>query len=380
MAAAHEGGGPGGGVTRGGGGGSSTPNKPPPGFPYGMAIPPPPGIAPPQLPAILNAAGIVGIGVGLPRPQQQHGIASYLPPNLLAMFQARPALPYAQPLEKRKMPPYTGVAQFVSHFEDPSAVDFSKFTKVESRDERKKRRQQEKLEKARSKIQEDMKSWDPFKQLRPEEAEQLTTDAYKTLFVARINYETSEAKLRREFGVYGPIIKLRMIFDKTSSKPRGYAFIEFEHERDMRTAYKQADGKKIDGRRVLVDVERGRTVRGWLPRRLGGGLGKTRAGGDDVNQKHSGREPPVSSSSSLLSSSSAPHDDHHGGGGGGGGRPPRDDFRDREEREKERERERERERARRDRDRDRERDREREREKEREHDRERRDRDRDHRH
>ena len=34
-------------------------------------------------------------------------------------------------------------------------------------------------------------------------------------------------------------------------------------------AYKHADGRKIDGRRVLVDVERGRTVKGWRPRRLG---------------------------------------------------------------------------------------------------------------
>lgn len=34
-------------------------------------------------------------------------------------------------------------------------------------------------------------------------------------------------------------------------------------------AYKHADGKKIDGRRVLVDVERARTVKGWLPRKLG---------------------------------------------------------------------------------------------------------------
>jgi len=29
---------------------------------------------------------------------------------------------------------------------------------------------------------------------------------------------------------------------------------------------------------------------GWLPRRLGGGLGGTRRGGPDVNVKHSGRE------------------------------------------------------------------------------------------
>jgi U1 small nuclear ribonucleoprotein len=55
-------------------------------------------------------------------------------------------------------------------------------------------------------------------------------------------------------------------------------------------AYKHADGKKIDGRRVLVDVERARTVKGWLPRRLGCGLGGTRRGGAEVNIKHSGRE------------------------------------------------------------------------------------------
>merc|ERR1719440_2559578 len=68
-----------------------------------------------------------------------------------------------------------------------------------------------------------------------------------------------------------------MIYDQ-KGKPRGYAFIEFEHERDLKNAYKQGDGKKIDGRRVMVDVERGRTVEGWLPRRLGGGRGPGRQG------------------------------------------------------------------------------------------------------
>lgn len=36
----------------------------------------------------------------------------------------------------------------------------------------------------------------------------------------------------------------------------------------MRIAYKRADGRKIDGRRVVVDVERGRTVRDWKVSRL----------------------------------------------------------------------------------------------------------------
>ncbi|OLY80915.1 U1 small nuclear ribonucleoprotein 70 kDa [Smittium mucronatum] len=74
---------------------------------------------------------------------------------------------------------------------------------------------------------------------------------------------------------------------------RGYAFIEYEHERDLRRAYREADGVRIMGRRVVVDVERGRTVKGWLPRRLGGGLGGTRIGGPNQNHTYSGRFDPA---------------------------------------------------------------------------------------
>ena len=107
-----------------------------------------------------------------------------------------------------------------------------------------------------------------------------------------------------------------MITDKSTNKPRGYAFVEYMHTRDMKgllilvyvftfelvgfrvllisafkhltAAYKQADGRKIDGRRILVDVERGRTVPNWHPRRLGGGLGTTRVGSEDVIQRYFG--------------------------------------------------------------------------------------------
>ena len=48
-----------------------------------------------------------------------------------------------------------------------------------------------------------------------------------------------------------------------AGKSRGYAFVEYEHTNEMKEAYKNADGIKIEGRRVLVDVERGRTMEGW---------------------------------------------------------------------------------------------------------------------
>ena len=88
--------------------------------------------------------------------------------------------------------------------------------------------------------------------------------------------------------MYGAIKKVRIINDQ-NGKSRGYAFIEFERERDLRAAYKDADGKKIDNRRVVVDLERGRVSKSWRPRRLGGGKGFSRLGRPAVNQKFSGR-------------------------------------------------------------------------------------------
>jgi RNA recognition motif-containing protein len=85
----------------------------------------------------------------------------------------------------------------------------------------------------------------------------LRSNAYLTLFVGRLSYDTNERKLRREFEQYGPIRKVATVAD-LEGKPRGYAFIEFEKEEDMMTAFKRSDGKKIDGRRIVVDVERGR--------------------------------------------------------------------------------------------------------------------------
>lgn len=38
-------------------------------------------------------------------------------------------------------------------------------------------------------------------------------------------------------------------------------------------ALERGNGRKVDGVRVVVDYERGRTKTDWVPRRLGGGKG-----------------------------------------------------------------------------------------------------------
>eukprot|EP00095_Tigriopus_kingsejongensis_P005097 maker-scaffold161_size295871-snap-gene-0.9 protein:Tk05097 transcript:maker-scaffold161_size295871-snap-gene-0.9-mRNA-1 annotation:"hypothetical protein HELRODRAFT_113249" len=215
-------------------------------------------------------------------------MTQFLPPNLLALFAPREPIPYLPPpdklpSQKKNVHNYLGVAQFIAgNFEDPK--DTPPPVKAETRDERLARKKREKEEQVAYKLEQEIALWDPSS------VPEITTDPFKTLFVGRINYYSSESKIRREFESYGSIKKIQVCTDPKSEKPRGYCFIEFEHERDMHSAYKKADGMKIDGRRVLVDVERARTVKGWLPRRLGGGLGGTRRGGADVNVRHSGRE------------------------------------------------------------------------------------------
>ena len=115
---------------------------------------------------------------------------------------------------------------------------------------------------------------------KPKEDPRVQGDAFKTLFVSRLNYTTTEDDLEREFSRYGPIERIRIV-ENTKAAPdaplkkrkRGYAFIVFERETDMKAAYKETDGMRIKDRKIAVDVERGRTVSGWRPRRFGGGLG-----------------------------------------------------------------------------------------------------------
>ncbi|OWF50588.1 U1 small nuclear ribonucleoprotein 70 kDa-like [Mizuhopecten yessoensis] len=267
-------------------------------------------------------------------------MTAFLPPNLLALFAARDPITYLPPADKqsheKKRVPYGGVAVFLNEFEDPK--DTPPPTRVETKDERKERKRKERAEQIAYKLEQDLALWDPSNNPGS------TGDPYKSLFVARINFDTSESKLRREFEVYGPIRKICMLTDKVSGKPRGYAFIEYEHERDMHSAYKHADGKKIDGRRVLVDVERGRTVKGWQPRRLGGGLGGTRKGGPDENTRFSGRDEYREDGSRERGGggSGGGGGGSVGGGGGGGDRRggrPRSRSRERRPRSRSRERE-----------------------------------------
>ncbi|KAF8339722.1 uncharacterized protein EI90DRAFT_3279288 [Cantharellus anzutake] len=219
-----------------------------------------------------------------------------LPPNLLKLFAPRP------PYRMSDQSTVAGVAELLAEIQANNAVidsergarqeakrkkrEEEKGNKMEegeegeaaadSDDEESKftyaeevKRQIRREEKTKQKKEAFEKSTEAYK---PSANPNAAGDPYKTLFIARLSKNAQESDLRREFELYGPIEHLTIVKD-TKGRSRGYAFIVYEREKDMKAAYKDAEGVMILGKRILVDVERGRTVRGWKPRRLGGGLG-----------------------------------------------------------------------------------------------------------
>ncbi len=144
-----------------------------------------------------------------------------LPPNLLALFAARPALRYLPPNdhapEERKTNNIGGVAQYLSAIEDYK--ENVPYQPTESWLQRKDRVKLEKKEKQEQLVKEGLSQSMRFAHLflillvwtsrltstEPGDDPNVRGDAFKTLFVARLSYDTTEKDLEREFGRFGPI-------------------------------------------------------------------------------------------------------------------------------------------------------------------------------
>lgn len=101
----------------------------------------------------------------------------------------------------------------------------------------------------------------------------------KTIFAARLNPKTDEDALRRAFSECGEIKRLRLVRDIVTGFSRGYGFIEYEDVYSARKAFFQMNKTLLDGSEIFVDYELERTLKNWVPRRLGGGFGGKKESG-----------------------------------------------------------------------------------------------------
>ncbi len=201
--------------------------------------------------------------------------AQGLPIALLAQFAPRPPIEYIRPIRSHGLPAITPMADLVDSVDKEPSQPREPF---ESPYQRKARNITEKAVEHEIEVEEGKSVY------QPSSNPSATSDPYRTLFIGRLSYDTTERTLRHVFEEWGRVKDVKLVRDK-DGKSKGYAFLEYENERDIKYAYQKADGIRIDGKYILVDVERARTVAGWLPRRLGGGKGPGRVGYDPRKQR-----------------------------------------------------------------------------------------------
>lgn len=73
------------------------------------------------------------------------------------------------------------------------------------------------------------------------------------IFVGNLAFHTTEDQLQQAFSEIGRVIKVRLVTDQESGKPRGFAFVEFEDPQAALSAIRNMNDYELNGRRLRVN-------------------------------------------------------------------------------------------------------------------------------
>lgn len=74
----------------------------------------------------------------------------------------------------------------------------------------------------------------------------------KTLYVGNVAYSVTEGMLNNLFSQYGKVISVKIIVDKFTNRPRGFAFIEMSNDEEANNAISGLNGRNFEGRNLVV--------------------------------------------------------------------------------------------------------------------------------
>ena len=101
------------------------------------------------------------------------------------------------------------------------------------------------------------------------------------IFVAKLNFRTSEESLRDIFEQYGEVDSVKIVMDRDTGRSKGYGFVEMANDEEGNKAIDSLNESDLDGSRIVVKKARPREER---PRDNRGGGGNFRSGG--YNQRY----------------------------------------------------------------------------------------------
>src|SRR5262245_912043 len=95
----------------------------------------------------------------------------------------------------------------------------------------------------------------------------------RRLYVGNLSYNATEADLREAFGEAGEIAEVKVMLDRETGRPRGFAFVEMATEAAAAQAIQNLNGRELQGRTLTVNEAQERSGGG------GGGGGRGGGGG-----------------------------------------------------------------------------------------------------
>lgn len=229
---------------------------------------------------------------------------SKFPSDVTKLFQPGPPLKYLKQVdypihERQTNPNITGLSSYLTQLLDYEKKfphgSRNKYLNIHSKI-------LTKQEKHLQKLNESYRHWNPHN-----DPHMKNTDPFCTIFVGRLPYDVDELELQNIFNRFGDIERIRIVKEKEPSidpkksktkktkgkvskptestsvnvtsgkaKPRGYGFIVFSDPMSSKKCIRETGvhrGIEIHGRKCIVDYERGRTNKYFVPTRFGGGLG-----------------------------------------------------------------------------------------------------------
>ncbi|KAJ2683062.1 Cleavage stimulation factor subunit 2 [Coemansia spiralis] len=107
------------------------------------------------------------------------------------------------------------------------------------------------------------------------------------VFLGNVGFETTEEQLRKVLELAGPVLEIRLVFDPTTNRSRGFGFCQFIDSSVAASAIKNLSDTLIDGRNIkmgFADKER-------VYRYFGNNAWSTRGGADSVAKVVEALEP-----------------------------------------------------------------------------------------
>ncbi len=82
------------------------------------------------------------------------------------------------------------------------------------------------------------------------------------IYVGNLSFEATEDEIRGLFEEHGEVIKVNLITDRDTGRPRGFGFVEMADANQGRTAIEQVNGRELGGRSLKVNESKAPAARG----------------------------------------------------------------------------------------------------------------------